>query len=224
MRLNRLNPLADIRDMLPRYTFDVIFDVGANIGQSALAYLAYAPGVVHCFEPCAATCAQLRRAVKPYANILPHKFGLGDAHEAKRLYQIGSSDLATLRPNGDEALASEKVPIQTLDRFCELKDIPHINYLKIDTEGWDLHVLRGAQSMLTSHDIDFVEVEASMHPGNTRHAAYRELCTELEGWSYAIFGVYEQISEQHMTGAINLRRANFVFVSPRLIKTTRRAK
>jgi hypothetical protein len=43
---------------------------------------------------------------------------------------------------------SEEVVITTIDKYCEEPHIENIDVLKIDTQGFDLHVLRGAQSML----------------------------------------------------------------------------
>ena len=62
-------------------------------------------------------------------------------------------------------LTTETVDIVTLDEFCQTKRIDQINYLKIDTEGGDLEVLKGAANMLTEQRIDFVEVEAGIYQG-----------------------------------------------------------
>ena len=44
--------IQDIANSLPRYRVDIVFDVGANVGQSAKIYLARFPrSHIYCFEP-----------------------------------------------------------------------------------------------------------------------------------------------------------------------------
>ena len=47
----------------------------------------------------------------------------------------------------------------TIDYYCGKRGVEHINYLKIDTEGAEFDVMRGADKFLTEHRIDFVEFE-----------------------------------------------------------------
>jgi hypothetical protein len=51
------------------------------------------------------------------------------------------------------------VPCITLDQFCEQENVPHIDVLKIDTEGHDLSVLQGAVGTLKSRGVSFVHIE-----------------------------------------------------------------
>ncbi|WP_168210622.1 FkbM family methyltransferase [Persicimonas caeni] len=46
------------------------------------------------------------------------------------------------------------VEVTTLDRYCERQGIEHINFLKIDAEGFDLHVLEGATEILEQERVD----------------------------------------------------------------------
>jgi hypothetical protein len=112
--------------------------------------------------------------------------------------------------------STERVKIVSLDSFCADNAIPHISYLKIDTEGMDLEVLKGACSMLSREAIDFVEVEAGMNPDNLHHAPFEDLKSGLESHGFRLFGIYEQVSEWP-TGAPHLRRVNAVFLSGAMI-------
>jgi hypothetical protein len=55
----------------------------------------------------------------------------------------------------------KKVPITvtTLDSFCEEHAIPRIDLLKIDTEGYELDVLKGARKMLERNHIGLIQFE-----------------------------------------------------------------
>jgi hypothetical protein len=86
--------------------------------------------------------------------------------------------------------------------------------MKIDTEGYDLHVLRGARGMLADQKIDLVQVEAGISPENVRHVRLEAMKSYLEERDYFLFGFYDQVPEWP-TGRPHLRRANAVFISRR---------
>jgi hypothetical protein len=112
------------------------------------------------------------------------------------------------------------VQIETFDHWADDAGVESVDYLKVDTEGYDLEVLRGAERRLATSSVGLVEVEAGMNPDNRLHvpeASFREL---LEPRGYRLFGVYEQTLEWPTRDAF-LRRANLVFIAPRLIKENR---
>lgn len=57
----------------------------------------------------------------------------------------------------------EEMPVQcsTVDGFCNENDIGRIDLLKVDTEGSELLVLRGAEKMLSQGRVRFVYIEFS---------------------------------------------------------------
>ncbi len=67
--------------------------------------------------------------------------------------------------------------------------------MKIDTEGYDLEVLRGAESLLTHQRVDLVQVEAGMNRDNHRHVTFILLTEYLERFNYRLFGIYNQSGE-----------------------------
>jgi hypothetical protein len=54
---------------------------------------------------------------------------------------------------------TERVTVNRLDGFCSLQGIPHIDLLKLDVEGHELSVLRGAGALLTTGAIDMIQFE-----------------------------------------------------------------
>src|SRR3990170_1501252 len=137
------------------------------------------------------------------------------------------SDMFFLLGQSKESLmnndvTTESVDIVTLDEFCHTKRIDQINYLKIDTEGGDLEVLKGAVNMLTEQRIDLVEVEAGMNPSNNRHVPFEALKEFLESHRYFLFGIYEQVNEWP-TREPHLRRTNPLFISHRMIEMNRKS-
>ena len=217
----------DIKQHLPRFRAEVVFDVGANVGQSAKKYLMWFAGAqIFCFEPVEASFFELREKLKNHRQVHCHHLALGASDSTGNMVHRGSSDMFFLAKTEKESSQYkpdelEKVEIQTLDHFCRDHGINKISYLKIDTEGNDLEVLKGAENMLQEQRIDLVEVEAGMHPGNTRHVPFEVLKKHLEQRQYFVFALYEQMYEWS-ENAPHLRRTNPVFISRRAIEANKK--
>jgi FkbM family methyltransferase len=215
--------IHDITTSFPMYRVSVVFDVGANVGQSSIIYLNRFPNShIYCFEPVNETFRQLQTNLKGNERVTCYRFALGSSRKNGLMVLQGNSDMFFLldhskQPFMIEGASTEPIEVVTLDEFCHSKKIDHINYLKIDTEGGDLEVLKGGEKMLTDQRIDFVEVEAGMNPKNKWHVPFEELKKFLELNQYFLFGIYEQVSEWP-TRESHLRRTNPVFVSRRMIK------
>jgi FkbM family methyltransferase len=54
---------------------------------------------------------------------------------------------------------SETIDLTTVDEFCRLNHIDCIDLLKIDVEGYELNVLKGAKGMLNSRRVRFIQFE-----------------------------------------------------------------
>jgi len=52
-----------------------------------------------------------------------------------------------------------RIKLDTVDHYCEERNIPRINLLKIDIEGNELNALHGAQRMLDEGKIDVIQME-----------------------------------------------------------------
>ncbi|TGD72320.1 FkbM family methyltransferase [Mangrovimicrobium sediminis] len=215
---------VDIQAALPGYEPRVIVDVGANTGQSARGFLNRFPAAqIYCFEPVATTQRRLRERFADEPRVECLEFALGAEPGEGEMVLAGPSEQHYLRsPEAadSDGPATQSVSIDTLDRFCAQRAIDRIHYLKIDTEGSDLDVLRGSVHCLTGQTVDLVQVEAGMNPGNTTHVPLEELKAFLEARDYYLFALYEQVNEWP-TRAPHLRRVNPVFISRRLSEAFR---
>jgi FkbM family methyltransferase len=217
-----IDRFADIENSLPNLQVSIVFDVGANVGQSARSFRAnYPDAKIYSFEPVDATYRRLERELRGYDNIQTSQLALGAERGPGTMVLEGISEMYFLRrsasgmPSDDTPV--EEVAVETLDNFCRSQGIERINYLKIDTEGADLDVLIGAEAMLRGQQVDIIEAECGMSGRNTRHVALDTLTRFLEERNYLLFGIYEQVNEWP-TRAPNLRRTNPMFISDSVIR------
>ena len=131
-----------------------VIDVGANIGVYSLAWAAVNADVtVHCFEPNPAVRRRLARNValnRLSGRIRLHPEALSDCAGTAALY--GSDDMSSLNKGvhtGAGQSASE-VPLARLDDIVGIEG-PHVSLMKIDVQGHELEVLRGADAVITHH-------------------------------------------------------------------------
>lgn len=168
----------------------VVFDVGANEGDYAEAAAAACPGAtIHSFEPSQTAYGKLRARVGSNPAIRLHHVALGAEEGTAELHHHEPGDTIgslldirdPVRPF-DPAL-TETVRITTLDRFCGEQGIGHIDFLKIDVEGLELDVLRGAQSLIAANAIGAVQFEFGV--GNVDARTFlRDFYDLLQGYDF----------------------------------------
>jgi FkbM family methyltransferase len=165
-------PFLDISRLSKAWgsTVTIIFDVGANIGQtSRQARDAFPDARIHAFEPHPETFGKLKISAAQ-DRFLAYQLALGEKDGEATFYEYASSGegslINSLTPNarfplqyGHSATGCISVTCSTIDSFCAEHKIDHVDLLKIDTEGFDLNVLRGAERMLRQRAIKFVYVE-----------------------------------------------------------------
>lgn len=181
--LERAGYFVSSRQVLPYgidYMFDIdrlcrawglsircFFDVGANIGQTSRAALsAFEAATIYAFEPHPETFRTLRSLITD-PRFVPCNTAVGDTSEAVMLFDYGpGSVMNSLAKNAQFATRFDtkagkeiSVPCTTIDNFCEQHHIESIDILKIDTEGLELVVLRGAKNVLSTGRVRFVYVE-----------------------------------------------------------------
>lgn len=130
-------------------------DVGANIGCTTLL-LAQLADHVHAFEPSPTTFAYLARniALSPHRNITPHNLGLGSAAGQSTLTfdpADRSGGFVSDKTTAVDHFTVETITIKRLDDIAPTLGSSTIDFIKIDVEGFEGHVLQGAAETLATH-------------------------------------------------------------------------
>lgn len=145
----------------------VVFDVGANAGQYSELVRKLGPGtVMHAFEPHPVSFAQLAQ-LATRIGVTAHPFALGEDSGEIEFFDYADeagSQHASVYREVIEAMhkrpsVSQKVRCETLDAVADEMAVTQIGLLKIDTEGHELAVLKGARRLIEANAIDVIQFE-----------------------------------------------------------------
>ena len=175
---------------------DVFVDVGANIGLYTVigARAVGARGHVYSFEPTSKTFNRLVANVKlnQFTNVTYSKVALSDNRSKAELHvSLERWDAwNTLgKPTGTDGsgFGIEEVNMIPWDVFASEHGISKVNFMKIDVEGWECKVLKGASKMLIQADAPTLLVEFNDEALLAAGASSSELYDLLTSFGYSIY-------------------------------------
>jgi FkbM family methyltransferase len=152
----------------------VVFDVGANVGDYSVLVHSLVPAArIYAFEPAAPVYEQLVQHLSSVGNadtLKAFNFGFSDEEKTVDLYSYSvEGHEASVISSIDRRLPTqilqvevanaEQINVRTLDGFCASQGIERIDFLKLDVEGHELAVLRGANDVLERGAISMIQFE-----------------------------------------------------------------
>lgn len=191
---------AKMQRLLDYHNIDLVFDVGANIGQYAklLRELGYSGRIVS-FEPLSSAYSQLKAASKkdPLWEIAPQT-AIGNQEGEIIINIAGNSYSSSALPMLDAHLesapesaysGSETVKLSRLDTLAKdyIKSETKSIFLKIDVQGLEKQVLEGATAILPS--IKGIKLELSLVPLYKGQVLFKEMIDIVEKLGYELYGI-----------------------------------
>jgi len=191
-----------LSEVFARLSVGHVLDVGANDGgyvrrlRQAVGY----QGTVSSFEPAAETCARLRTAAAADSRWRVHSYALGEQSAVQALYRSSMSELNSLhvatdygrKVYGVDQTTAEPVQVRRLDEVWD--DVGPFQsdrgtvFLKTDTQGHDLAVLRGAHGVLDK--VQGLQMEVPLKPLYAGMPSLADVLDEITRSGFYCSGIF----------------------------------
>jgi|APSaa5957512493_1039668.scaffolds.fasta_scaffold30639_2 FkbM family methyltransferase len=137
-----------------------MLDVGAHYGGTSKPF-AFESWDVHVFEPDPENRKRLNKSLADYHNVTidPRAVCEVDGEEVQLFSSEESSGISTLAKFVESHKPTSIVKTVRLDTYVSENNIGFVDFLKIDTEGFDLMVLKGFPWTSTSPEVILCEFE-----------------------------------------------------------------
>tara|TARA_B110000238_G_scaffold119984_1_gene129989 strand:- start:3297 stop:4073 length:777 start_codon:yes stop_codon:yes gene_type:complete len=189
---NKLN----FNDIYQKFFRDdlIIFDVGANKGQSIERFKKIFPkSTIHAFEPIKKEFDFLKKTYGEKKDIIINNIALGEKSYQKKLNLSKRTGVSSFNnfnlahkwikirskqynTNVEGFLEGEQlVNVVTLDEYCLSHNIGKIDILKVDTQGYEDHVLAGAVKSIKNDIIKAIELEIIFDDTYDKYLTFSDL-------------------------------------------------
>lgn len=166
-----------------------IVDVGANRGNWTRTALRYFPDASYAlFEPQKELLQGTDLDIDPRIRIFA--MGAGPETSVMKLSKSDRDDSFSFALTAEEAAREGReqveAPVVALDEFLDKEGIPYPDMLKIDAEGWDLEVLKGADKCAANAEVVLLEAAVM----NKLFAnKFGVVASEMEGRGFVLFDI-----------------------------------
>jgi FkbM family methyltransferase len=188
-----------LRQIVDKLAIDVVIDVGAHKGEfgSYLRRTIGYRGQIVSFEPIKSSFDELERRANTDGNWKVYQHGLGPRAEERDINVMHASDYSSLLSAADNQRMASAMAVDRVEtiRLVPLDDIAdtiappgaHV-FLKTDTQGFDLEVMRGATKFLER--VSMVQMELAFKRLYNDVPLYDEVVSQMRARGYGIAGMF----------------------------------
>lgn len=182
-----------------------VFDVGANRGIVS-CYFATMAKIVHSFEPSyeAGKLAKNNIELNGFSNITWNRVGVAEKSGKRTFYDCGienSGHNSFYYQKEDKPELSYDVDIITLDEYCDANSIKDIDILKIDVEGYEPNVIKGARRLLKNSSVKTIFLEISPTIEGDKDS-FVEMLKIIQEYGYSYYDLnLERITDKVLANA-----------------------
>lgn len=175
----------------------------------------------HLYEPNPDSFAKLSENIHGLKTPSLHAYNIGvaDSEKILKMSKAGTMTKAvTHRVGVDVATEMFEVNCYALDELSNAITDRRIDLLKIDVEGSEIVVLKGAKQLLKDQRIDIIYIEVGFNINGTQQVYFGEVDALMQKFNYRCFKIYEQKNEWIQDSPL-LRRCNFAYMSANFAKS-----
>ncbi|MBK8712938.1 MAG: FkbM family methyltransferase [Niastella sp.] len=180
----------------------VYFDIGANIGSIGLPIVKSKPGVHYFgFEASPMVFEYLEKNFKDNQILhyeLYNKLVHQDDEQTMKFYQSDLYGKSSLAPTYSQEFVMVKSI--SMDGFCAEKNIPVIDWMKVDVQGFEIYVFEGMKRLLKEKKIKNILFEFEPWAEDQAQVAIGAAKDFIENMGYALFSLQGEPWEQHERG------------------------
>lgn len=180
-----------------------IFDVGANNGDTVLAYASLFPEAeIYAFEPFPDTYKGMVENIGNKAKLHPFEKAVSDQVGTSVFHVNNSVDTNSLLASKEMGLNSDRqvqnkgvieVGTITIDNFCSEHKIRQIDILKLDIQGGELAALKGAESLLKQKKIRLIYSETYFRQQYVDQPLMYDIANYVNQFGYNLQDLYNPI-------------------------------
>jgi FkbM family methyltransferase len=197
------SPFKSIARELNNLHITSVIDVGANVGQFGLDLRRHGfEGLIVSYEPVHESFASLSRTINHHNPWKAFELGLGAAESERSINISGNAGLSSsilemgslhLENFPESAtVAKQNISISTIDAQLEILGLqPHEILLKLDVQGFEAEVLKGAAQSLSKIPLCYLEVSITpLYEGET---SFLPILIELYKFGHEVVDVFRGI-------------------------------
>lgn len=193
---------------------DICFDVGGNVGYFSMLMADKArKGAVHVFEPIKLNASLLDASValNQFTNVTVNQCAVGARTGTVNFAQSADSAYSSMEDTHCKPLdRNVTVPLTTLDAYMSEHGVPRIDVMKVDVEGAEFEVIKGAAGVFESPDRPRVVMLELYGKWLERfNATVHDVLTAMRGYGYQPFyttsqGQLSQFMAEHIDQFCNV--------------------
>jgi FkbM family methyltransferase len=178
-----------------------IIEIGAADGRDSRIYAERCrDAVVHAIEPLPSSFAKLSAQAADEPRLHAYQLAVSDSIGTADFHVAVNADSSSLLPPHKtggvfdkyiETAETIQILTTTLPDFCAEHGISHIDLLKIDAQGVELDILRGAEAMLRNGSISVLYCEVQFERLYEDSCLYHHLASFLEEVGYVLHSLYD---------------------------------
>ena len=207
----------------------IIFDIGANAGQSIEQYnKIFENPIIHAFEPQKNEIDILKDKFRNNQNIIINNLAVGNKEENLEFNTYARRKASSfLKVKKDSKWLRDKIrqtrvdkekftietfniKVITLDNYVKNNRIDKVDILKIDTQGYEDQVLEGAENLIKNNRIEIIEIELIFSEIYEKSLQIYDIEKNLIPHNYKLFG----ISQGGNLSSRFVYQADFMYISP----------